>query len=54
MKTVSTYKRSTWGSSEANTTQQAGFDASLDGNTIYGNGSTVTPKSLTTFLLIRY
>ena len=54
MKTVPTYKRSTWGSDLVNTTQQAGFDASLDGNTIYGNSSTVIPKSLATFLLIRY
>ena len=54
IKTVPTYKRASWGDGHANTTKQAGFDASLDGNTIYGNSSTVTPKSYTTVFLIKY
>lgn len=54
IKTVPTYKRSTWGEGIANSTLQTGFNASLEGNTIYGNSSTVTPKSYTAVFLIKY
>lgn len=54
MKTVPTYKRSTWGSNGVNANTQAGFDASLNGNIIYGNSSTVTPKSRATVFLVKY
>ena len=41
------------GSGSTNGWVDVNFNASLS-NTIYGNSNTVTPESLTTFMLIKY
>ena len=49
----SSYGKSGRGTTEGNEEHELIFNASSS-NTIYGKSSTVTPKSLKTFMLVKY